>query len=250
MPDNVPVERGGNRLLAAMGDDDFARLEPHLEQVSLMQHQVLQEPGQPVRRAYFPHEGFASLLTVFEDGLSVETATVGPEGAVDLPLLVHIGAAPSRVVIQAPGRAAMIAMEPLQRAINDSPALLQLLQSYVHGFLAQILQTVACNAVHTAEERLAKWLLMSADRTNADNIPLTHEFLAEMLGVGRPTVSLVAHTLQTAGLIDHRRGLITIVDRAGLEEVSCSCYRTIHRAYEELLPMTYSRSDVEVRHVG
>jgi Mn-dependent DtxR family transcriptional regulator len=91
---------------------------------------------------------------------------------------------------------------------------------------------------------------MSADRTNADNIPLTHEFLAEMLGVGRPTVSLVARTLQTAGLIDYRRGLITIVDRAGLEEVACSCYRTIRRAYEELLPMTYSRSDVEVRHVG
>lgn len=242
MARNSVGERGGNRLLVAMSNDDFARLAPHLEQVSLMQHQVLQEPGEAVRRAYFMHEGFASLLTVFDDGLSVETATVGPEGVVGLPLLVHPKAAPSRVIVQAPGRAATIAMEPLRHAIGDSATLRRLFECYVHSFLVQLLQTVACNAVHSTEERMAKWLLMSSERTNGDAIPLTHEFLAEMLGVGRPTVSLVARTLQNAGLIDYRRGLITIVDRAGLEEVSCSCYGTIRRAYEELLPMTYSGS--------
>ncbi len=242
MSKNAVRDRGGNRLLAAMSNGDFSRLAPHLEQVSLLQHQVLQESGEPVRRAYFMHEGFASLLTVFEDGLSVETATVGPEGAVGLPLLVCRRAAPSRVIVQAPGRAATIAIEPLQRAIDESATLRALFQSYVHSFLVQILQTVACNAIHSTEERMAKWLLMSSERTNGDAIPLTHEFLAEILGVGRPTVSLIARALQTAGLIDYRRGLITIVDRAGLEKVSCSCYGTIRRAFEEMLPLTYRGS--------
>lgn len=230
---------GGNRLLAALTPEDAERLRPHLEDVPLQQHQVLFEQDKPIRRAFFPHSGFISLLSVFEDGPSIDSATVGSEGVIGIPLFVNDEPSPSRAVVQMPGRASMIAAEPLRKAMAESPQLRALFDCYTHAFLAQVLQTVACNAIHSTEERMAKWLLMSADRTNGESIPLTHEFLAEMLGVGRPTVSLIARTLQIAGLIKYRRGLIDIVDRAGLEDVTCPCYRAIRGAYERLLPLTY-----------
>jgi CRP-like cAMP-binding protein len=239
MRQNTQNRLRGNRLLAALAPADAERLRPNLEEVSLQQYQVLLEPEQRITRAYFPHDGFVSLLTVFEDGSSVETATIGPEGVIGVPLFVSREYSPSKAVVQISGRAATIAAGPLQQAMMESNGLRQVFDCYTHAFLAQVLQTVACNTIHSTEERLAKWLLMSADRMNGDGIPFTHEFLAEMLGVGRPTVSLIARTLQTAGLIQYRRARIAIVDRPGLEEASCSCYHAIRRAYERLLPLTY-----------
>jgi len=230
----------GNRLLAALTKTDLSRIEPHLEEVTLNQHQVLFEEGRPIKRTYFPHDGLISLVSVFEDGPIIETATVGREGLLGFPLFVENKSAPIRTVVQIAGSAATMPVRPLQRAIAESPSLRALMSQYVHAFLTQTLQTVACNALHPAKERMAKWLLMSADRTNGERVPLTHEFLAEMLGVGRPTVSLIARALQDAGLIDYRRGKLAITDRARLEEVSCPCYGIIRRGYQHVLPLTYA----------
>jgi CRP-like cAMP-binding protein len=133
----------------------------------------------------------------------------------------------------------VIPADRLNKAMQESATLRTLLGRFVHAFLAQVLQSVSCNAMHSTEKRLAKWLLLSADRIDGTEVPLTHELVAEMLGVGRPTITLVARDLQTAGLIRYRRGLIAIVDRPGLHEVSCECYGVIRRAYERMLPLTY-----------
>jgi CRP-like cAMP-binding protein len=230
--------RDGNKLLAAMKAPDLDRLMPHLEEVALARGHVLYEPGQSIRRVYFPHDGFVSLVIVSDDGPGIETATIGYEGVVGLPLIMNQRISPSQAIVQVSGSASVMAVDALNRAMNDSASLRTLLGAYAQAFLAQIFQAVACNALHSTEERLAKWLLMSSDRVRSRGVPLTHEFIAEMLGVGRPTVSLVARTLQNAGLIQYRRGSITILDRPGLEEVSCSCYGIVCRAFEQLLPFT------------
>jgi CRP-like cAMP-binding protein len=237
---NTEDGEDGNRLLAALTKTDLSRLEPHLEEVPLHQHQVLFEEGGPIKRAYFLHSGMVSFVSVFADGPVIETATVGREGVVGCPLFVENKAAPIRAVVQIPGRAATLPVRSFQRVIADSPSLRAVMSHYVHAFLTQALQTVACNAIHSAQERLAKWLLMSADRTNGERVALTHEFLAEMLGVGRPTVSLIAGALQKAGLIDYSRGKLAITDRARLEDVSCPCYGIIRRGYQSVLPLTYA----------
>jgi CRP-like cAMP-binding protein len=229
----------GNRLLAALNKVDLTRLEPHLEEVTLLQHQVLFEQGRPIHRAYFPHDGFISLVTVFEDGPIIETATVGREGMVGNPLFVENKAAPCRGVVQVPGGCTIVSARALQRAMAESPSLRAVINNYIHAFLAQTMQTVACNATHSCEERLAKWLLMSADRVSTERVPLTQEFLAQMLGVGRQTVSTVAGKLQSLGVIEYRRGKLAITNRRALEHVSCDCYGVIRDAYESVLPLTY-----------
>ncbi len=243
MQTTVTGERGGgNRLLAALKPQDYERLKPHLQDVPMAQHQVLYEPGKPITRAYFPHDGFVSLVTAADEGPGIETATVGAEGVIGLPLLVTQMLSPSQAIVQVSGAAATMPVEPLQHALTESASMRALFGNYIHAFLGQVYQAVACNALHSAEERLAKWLLMSSDRTKGNGVPLTHEFLAEMLGVGRPTVSLIARTLQNAGLITYRRGLITVLDRPGLEETSCSCYDIVRRSFEQLLPLTFTGS--------
>lgn len=234
-----PKTTGGNRILAALSREDAERLAPHLQEVAVEPRQVLFEPGRAASRAYFLHDVFVSVLTAFEDGPTVETATIGPEGIVGLAVLANPAVSPGRAVVQGSGRASVIAADRLQRAMSESSTLRTLIGKYVHAFFAQILQTVACNAVHSTSERMAKRLLMSADRTDGDGFSLTHECLADMLGVGRPTVSLTARTLQTAGLIQYRRGVMQVVDRRGLEAASCPCYAVIRRAYEQLLPLTF-----------
>ena len=234
-----PKTTAGNRILAALSREDAERLEPHLQEISVEPRQVLFEPGRAATRAYFLHDAFVSVLTAFEDGPTVETATIGPEGIVALSQLANPMVSPGRAVVQSRGHASAISTDRLQRAINESGTFRTLIGKYIHAFFAQTLQTVACNAVHSTAERMAKRLLMSADRTNGGGFPLTHECLADMLGVGRPTVSLTARTLQTAGLIQYRRGVMQLVDRRGLEAASCPCYTVIRRASEQLLPLTF-----------
>ncbi|MGE5537235.1 MAG: Crp/Fnr family transcriptional regulator [Gemmatimonas sp.] len=228
-----------NRLLAALSKNDFATLEPHFEDVMLMQHQVLFEQGRPIHRAYFPHDGFISLVSVFEDGPIIETATVGREGMAGSPLFVENKGSPTRAVVQVPGCCTIVPTRALQRAMADSAPLRGVIGNYIHAFLTQTMQTVACNATHSCEERLAKWLLMSADRVSGDRVPLTQEFLAQMLGVGRQTVSTVAGKLQSLGVIEYSRGKLAITNRRALERVSCDCYGVIRDAYEAVLPLTY-----------
>jgi CRP-like cAMP-binding protein len=239
MPRESANAAAGNRLLAALTKSDVARLEPHFEETMLLQHQVLFEQGRPIHRAYFPHDGFISLVSVFEDGPIIETATVGREGMAGSPLFVENKASPSRAVVQVPGRCTIVSARVLQRAMAESPSLRAVINNYIHAFLAQTMQTVACNATHSCEERLAKWLLMSADRVTAERVPLTQEFLAQMLGCGRQTISTVAGKLQSLGVIEYRRGKLAIINRRALERVACDCYAVIRDAYESVLPLTY-----------
>jgi CRP-like cAMP-binding protein len=227
-------------LLAGLDPGDLARLTPYLEEMRLERRQILYEPNAPIARVYFPHDGLTSLLTGLENGSSIETAMIGREGMIGLPVVAGHKLFPSRAIVQAPGRAATIGGAELAEAIEHCPSLRELLGRYLHAFLAQLSQTVACNAVHSADKRLARWLLSAADRNGGKPVLLTHEFLADMLGLGRPTISIVARTLQDEGLIRYRRGLIEIADRPGLEKAACECYSVVRRAYQRLLPLSYS----------
>jgi CRP-like cAMP-binding protein len=231
-----------NRLLAALEPEDFALLEPHLESATLALGQVLYEPGDVIRHAYFPHDAVISLVNIMEDGGSVEVGVFGREGVMGLLSALATREAFGRYVVQMPGTASRVAYERLNEVRNTRPKLRQLIAFYGEALLAQTFQTVSCNAVHVVEARCCRWILSMHDRTDQDTLPLTHEFLAQMLGVQRSTVSVVTRTLQTAGLIRQSRGGITVTDRAGLENVACECYGKIRRHYQRLLPGTYAQA--------
>ncbi len=233
------VDHQANCLLAALDPDDFAQLAPSLEVVELPSSKVLYETGDTIHHAYFPHDCMVSLVTVMQNGETVETALFGREGVLGFSSALVTRQSFGRYIVQIPGTASRIPIVRLREAFDTSPALRMLLLRYTEALLAQTFQTVACNAVHTVEARCCRWLLSTRDRMNTDTLPLSHEFLAEMLGVQRSTVSLVTRTFQTAGLIAQGRGVITITDRAGLEEVACECYGTIRKSFERLLPRTY-----------
>jgi CRP-like cAMP-binding protein len=228
-----------NRLLAVLEPEDFAVLEPHLESVTLSRGQVLYEPGDPIPHVYFPHDAMISLVNVMEDGDTVEMAVFGRESVLGLLSTPATREAFGQYIAQAPGTASRILYNHVDEARNTRPKLQQLLTNYGEALFTQTFQTLACNAVHPVEARCCRWILSMHDRSDQDTLPLTHEFLSEMLGVQRSTVSVVTRTLQTAGLIRQSRGGITITDRAGLEEVTCECYGRIRRVYQRLLPGTY-----------
>ena len=215
-------------------------MKPHLEEVRLEHRQCLYEPGRPPGRLYFPEEGLVSLQIGLSGDSSIEAAMVGREGLVGLPLLAADTQPPGRAFVQAPGRALAIPTASLAEIMDRVPALEALMARHLAALLAQLFQTAACNAVHAAEQRLARWLLAAADRTAGKPVPLTHETLADMLGVGRPTVSIVARNLQSGGLVAYRRGLIEVANRAGLEKVACPCYGAVRHAYQRLLPHSYA----------
>jgi CRP-like cAMP-binding protein len=237
-----PASKHPNRLLAAMEPEDLARLQPHLELMQdLPSGTVLYQTGEAIRYAYFPHDCMVSLVAVMKDGGMVEMTVFGRESVLGLVSALVSREALGRYVVQIPGSASRIPVEHLQKVIRTSPGLQELFWRYTEALLAQTFQTVACNAVHGVEARCARWILSTHDRVEQDTLPLTHEFLAEMLGVHRSTVSLVTRTFQMAGLITQSRGVITVADRAGLEEITCECYRVIRRSFERLLPNTYAR---------
>jgi CRP-like cAMP-binding protein len=233
------AEHRTNWLLAALEPEDFAALEPHLEVVELTLKQVLYEAGDPIRSAYFPHHAVVSLVNVLEDGHTVEVALFGRGGVVGLLSALVTREAFGRYVVQMAGSASRIAVETLDEIRNTHPKLRRLIAGYGEVLLGQTFQILTCNAVHPVEARCCRWILMMHDRAEQDNLPLTHEFLAEMLGVQRSTVSVVTRTLQTAGLIRQGRGSITVTDRAGLEETVCECYGRIQRIYQRVMPGRY-----------
>ncbi|MXQ12411.1 Crp/Fnr family transcriptional regulator [Microvirga makkahensis] len=235
----VKVDHRTNRLLAALEPEDFAALEPHLELVELTRGQILYDAGEFISHAYFLHDAIISLVNVMEDGGTTEVAVFGREGVVGLLSALVTREAFGRYIVQMSGTASRITFERLNEVRNARPAVRQLIMRYGEAFLAQTFQTVSCNAVHPVEARCCCWILKLHDRADGDTLPLTHEFLAEMLGVQRSSVSVVTRTLQTAGLIQQSRGSITVTDRAGLEETACECYGKIRRLFERLLPGTY-----------
>jgi CRP-like cAMP-binding protein len=231
------LSRQANRLLAALSARDFALLEPHLEVVAVPRGKVLFEPGDDVNTTYFPcSQTMASLLIVTRDGREVEAATIGREGAIGG--IVSEGHKPAygRAVVQIAGAAYAIATSHLEAAKLGSPRFGDLFSRYADALLAQMMQSVACNALHKTEERCCRWLLATHDRAGDNIIHLTQEALAEMLGVQRTTVTAVTGELQARGLIRTHRGRVEIVDRPGLEKASCECYDAVEAHFTRLLP--------------
>ena len=198
---------------------------------------MLQEPGDEVEHIYFPYVGMISLLAVLKDGNAIETATVGREGVVGAMAGLGLHTALARAVVQVPMAGAQIAAPMFRKAAQQSSELRNLIVKYNQVLLAQVQTTAACNALHHVEARLSRWILQTRDRTDTDRIPLTQEFLSEMLGVRRTSVSEVAHKLQAAGLIRYSRGVIEIVDRPALERRACECYAGIREKAARILPL-------------
>jgi CRP-like cAMP-binding protein len=216
-----------NSLLSALPAEDYKRLAPSLEVVPLKIKELLHKPGSPVEHVYFPGGGFCSIVTVLEDGSMVEVATVGREGMVGLAALSDSRPGSSAVMVQGETETCYrMPASAYRREMDRQGAFYVLLNRYTQAHMGFIMQSTACNAMHSVEQRLARWLLLAHDRMARDEFPLTQEFVAMMLGAARPTVTVVAGTLQKAGLIMYRRGKITIVDRKKLESASCECYRT------------------------
>jgi CRP-like cAMP-binding protein len=238
----IPKNEHENRLLKGLDPADFALLGQHLWQVPLLQGLVLQEQEAPVEQVYFPLSGVISLISVLEGGAMVETAMVGREGVVGAFAGLGPWNAFTRAVVQIPGIAGVIPTSCFQSAVSQSVRIRNLILRYKEGLLAQVQQTAACNALHSLEARLARWLLQASDRLDDQQLPLTQDCLAQMLGVRRTTVTLMAGKLQEDNLITYHRGHITLVDRAGLERVACECYRTIRRRTDVSLPPTLVRT--------
>jgi len=224
----------GNRLLQALPAAEQDRLQSKLTPLSLSMKTVLFEPGQEISAVHFPVNGVVSLVTSLEDGAIVEVATVGNEGIVGVPL-VHGGSLAVRAISQVPGDTLRMDASVFISEFQRPGPFRELVQNYLQALFGQISQAAACNRLHSNEERLSRWLLMSHDRVGTETFPITHEFLGQMLGSRRATVTLSAGILQAAGLIRYHRGRVTIVDRAGLESVSCECYGVIKAALDRVI---------------
>lgn len=225
-----------NHLLGMLDAPTLEALAGELTLVRLDLRDQLLEEGKPIRYAWFPVEGVMSMIAAMEDArLSVEVGTVGNEGMVGLPLFLGTERAPGECFAQVPGSALRMPAAAFRRAVAQLPALGRVLHRYTHALMVQMSQSVACNRVHGPLERCARWLLMTRDRVAGDTFGLTQEFLGQMLGERRPTVSRVASQLQDRGMIRYSRGQITILDRARLEQVCCPCYQFIRDEYAGML---------------
>lgn len=230
--------QSGNWLLDSLSDAELAPFAKHLEIVPLEPHVLIQEPGKSPEYAYFPLHGVISLMARLEDGSAVETAVVGPEGFVGTELLIEGPDAPGPTNTLAIGqvRGVALRMDPERfRAAAAQPRTATLLFGYWKAIFAQISQSVACNASHPVVQRCARWLLQTHDRVLTDSFELTQEFLADMLGVTRPAVTVAALTLQESGLIRYHRGSIEVLDRKRLEQASCECYQAVRDSYDRLV---------------
>lgn len=223
-----------NRILDALRPDDAEALRPHLEEVALDLHTPLIRPNEPVGDVWFPVTCLASLVTVLEDGSTVEGGSVGREGMVGIPVLLDATSTPMETVVQVPGVAIRLPAAVLMERFAVSRELHSLLLRYVHSLFIIASQSAACNRKHSVEERFARWLLMSSDGIGSPEVAITHEYLATMLGVRRPGVTDAALKLQDQGFINYRRGGTTIVDRRGLEDASCECYRVVRDVQDQV----------------
>jgi len=230
-----------NLILLALPAESLKRLYVHLEHVALERHCIIHEASRHIEFSYFVNRGLISLVKAMQDGRVVEIGAVGIEGLTDPTAVLDSDKAALDTIVQIPGDAYRIRLSTLKRLIEDDDRLRIFLQEYAVFTTRQLAQTAACNRLHTVEERCARWLLIAHDSAMSDSFPLTHEFLAMMLGARRSGVSIAAHTLKKAGMIDYSRGNVTILDRAGLEEVACECYGTIQAELAELLPSLNAR---------
>ncbi|MDN3575489.1 Crp/Fnr family transcriptional regulator [Chitinimonas viridis] len=226
-----------NHLLAALPDAEWLRWLPMLERVDMPLGQVLYESGSQMSHVYFPLSSIVSLLYVMENGASAEIAVVGYEGLVGVSLFMGGETTPSRAVVQSAGVGYRLRAKSIKDEFNRSGPVLHLLLRYTQALITQMAQTAACNRHHSLDQQLCRWLLLSLDRLPANELVMTQELIANMLGVRREGVTEAALNLQKSGLIHYARGHITVVDRPGLEKRSCECYAVVKREYDRLLPM-------------
>ena len=229
-----------NSLLAGMSSEDYALISGSLTPVELEKGRLLYDPGDSVETVYFPHNCVVSLMTLMENGAAIESATIGREGALGLLTAFAPREALSRAIVQVAGSASRISANAFHDACQRSATLRLLADRHGDALFGHAAQSVACNALHSVEARFCRWLLTCHDRIDDDTVGLTQEFLADMLGVQRTTVTAVAGALQAKGLIRYRRGVVDILDRQGIEAMSCECYGAVRRLYERLLPGAFS----------
>jgi CRP-like cAMP-binding protein len=221
-------------LLAALSDSDFELLAPNLRPAPLVQGEAVFQAGQPASHVWFPHEGVISIVAADLEGEAVEVATIGREGMTGLSLVLGSPTMTNDAMVQVSGHGSKIDAGEFQIAVDRSKTLKQIMLRYVLSVVTQISQNAACNQLHGVNARCARWLLTAHDRVPGDRFVLTQEYLAMMLGVTRSSVSAAASALQNAGLIQYSRGVITILDRKGLETVACDCYRIIEDEFVRL----------------
>lgn len=236
----APHQQIKNRLLATLPAEEYERLVPHLELVSLPLNQIIYQLGEPIEYVYFPHHAIISLLSVLEDGSTVEAGLVGNDGMVGLPVILGGNKTSNQALVQVAGNGMRMKAELLNSEFKRGGALQSLLLRYTQALLTQVSQGVACNRLHTIEERLARWLLTVQDRVESDQFPLTQEFIAQMLGTRRSGVTVAAGTLSKAGTIRYSRGKITIVNQGDLEAIACECYGIIKAEFNRLLGTEHS----------
>jgi CRP-like cAMP-binding protein len=227
---------GENRLLQSLGRADLAALQPQLKPVELHRGDVLHEPRAAIEHVYFPLSGMVSMLAVMRNGEAIETGIIGREGVVGGSVANGNEHSFGQATVQIAGKGLRIASKPFVEACRGSPALLALVNRFEGVITSQSKQSAACHALHSVEARLCRWLLQSRDITESNVVELTQEFLSHMLGVQRTSVSLCAHKLAEAGLIEYARGRITIRDRAGIEECACECYAVIRSETDKAIP--------------
>jgi CRP-like cAMP-binding protein len=222
-----------NKLLALLAPDDLASLEPHLKRVELQLGQVLAEACQPIHQVYFPHSGIISFVVQMSDGQMVETGMIGHDGVMGAIQVFAGKISQNKVLVQAPGEAAVIDADKMQQAVADNAGIRTLLAKHEQFFIAQVQQSVGCNASHAVQPRVCRWLSRMYDLVGPE-FPLTQEFMSQMIGVRRTSVSLVASQLQDEGLITYRRGQIRILDVAQLKAAACECYRAVNAHYQRV----------------
>lgn len=235
MHDQPPTRAANkNLILAALPDEEYNRLLPHLKKVELPNGEILTHPEEKIEFLHFPNNAMISIVATTPDGQCAEVGVVGNEGIAGVDVLLGVGSTPNQIMVQSPGEfgriPAKIALEEFRRGGEFQRIALL----YMHAFMLQISQTALCNRLHTVEQRLARWLLLSHDRAKGDKLMLTQEFLAIMLGTTRPSITTAALILQGGDLIRYRRGNITVTDREGLEHFACDCYAVVKEKYDDL----------------
>jgi CRP-like cAMP-binding protein len=231
---NTAGKQVSNLILLSISDSDYSSLRPHLEYVSLPNHLVLHEGGGKLEFAYFPNRGLISLVVVMKDGKTAEAGIVGNEGFIGTSAAVGLSRAPLQAVVQITGDGIRVEVAALQNTLESTPHLQMMLSRYAVVRGMQVAQTAACNRLHDIKQRLARWLLMTQDRVDSGSLPITHGFLATMLGTDRASVSVAAGALQRKKLIEYTRGAVKIVNRKKLEDSACECYGVIRQYDGEL----------------
>ncbi len=226
----LPPAPAKNQILAALPEKDYQNLSVHLEPVELQHGQVIYEIGDTIKHLYFPHNAMISLVTQMEDGKIVEVGLIGNDGVSGASALMGRKTSFERALVQIPNGGVRVKLSQVKKEFDKGGKLQRLMLGYVADLMRQVSQTAACNASHTTEERLARWLLMCRDRVDSAKLNLTQEFLAEMLGTRRATVNVAAITLQSANLIHYNRGQILIIEGEGLEAFACECYGILRKA--------------------